>query len=274
MASRAFRFGVIAAPVGGGQQWQATVRRVAELGYSTLLVPDVVRLLAPGPALAAAASTADVRVGTWVYAAPLRAPAITAWEAHTIAVLTDGRFEMGIGTGRPAMNAELAQLGLPFGSAAERLARMSSTIDLLRELDGADRHTPVLVAAGGPKARALAAEKADIVTFAVGPLTPRDEVASMAADLRARAAGRADDIELVINVAAVGDDLPPSVERMTGTDAATLRTSDSLSLLPGHTTAIVDELQRRRDEIGVSYVAVNVDFMEVLAPALERLSGR
>lgn len=271
---RAFRFGVIATPFGGGRQWRSTAERAAELGYSTLLMPDVVRLLAPGPALAAAASAADIRVGTWVYAAPLRPPGVTAWEAHTLSVLTEGRFEMGIGAGRPGIEAELAELQLPFGSAAERLARVSATIDALRELDGADRPTPVLVAAGGPKARTLAAEKADMVTFAVGPLTPRAEVATMAADLRARAAGRADDIELVANLVAVGDDLPPGIERMTGADPATLRASDSLSLVPGDTSAVIDELQRRRDQIGTSYIAVNVEFMEALAPAVEALTGR
>jgi alkanesulfonate monooxygenase SsuD/methylene tetrahydromethanopterin reductase-like flavin-dependent oxidoreductase (luciferase family) len=196
----AFRFGVIATPVGAGQQWRSTAQRAAEVGYSTLR--------------------------------------------------------------------------LPFGSAAERLARVSATIDALRELDGDDRRTPVLVAAGGPRARMLAAEKADMVTFAVGPLTPRAEVATMAADLRARAAGRADHIELVANLVAVGDDLPPGIERMTGADPAALQASDSLSLMPGDTSAVIDELQRRRDQIGTSYIAVNVDFIEALAPAVEALTGR
>ena len=272
--SRAFRFGVIATPTTGAQQWRSTAQRAAELGYSTLLMPDVVRLPAPGPALALAAAAADIRVGTWVYAAPLRPPRMTAWEAHTLSVLTDGRFEMGIGAGRPGMEAELAELQMPFGSAAERLASVSATIDALRELDGADRRTPVLVAAGGPKARTLAAQKADMVTLAVGPLTPRAEVAELAADLRARAAGRADEIELVANLVAVGDDLPPRIERTIGADPAALRASDSLSLVPGDPAALVDELQRRREQIGTSYVAVNAQFMEALAVAVEALTGR
>ena len=101
MTDRRFRFGVVAAPYGDAAHWRATARRAADLGYDTLLVPDGLQLLAPGPALAMAAATADIRIGTWVYAAPLRPPYATAWEAHSLTVLTDGRFEMGIGTGRP-----------------------------------------------------------------------------------------------------------------------------------------------------------------------------
>lgn len=272
MRDHGFRFAVIAVP-SSAERWQRTAARAAELGYTTLLMPDVIGLLAPSPALAIVAATTDIRVGTWVYAAPLRAPAITAREAHTLSVLTGGRFEMGIGTGRPGMQAELDGAGLTFGSPADRLASVSATIDALRELDGPAEHTPVLVAAGGPRSRALAAQKADIVTFAVGPLTARHEFARMTADLRARAGGRADDIEIAMNLAAVGEAVPPGIERMTGADAETLIKNDSLSLLLGTTTEVIAELQRRRDDLGASYFAVSSAAMQTLAPAVEALTG-
>ena len=45
---------------------------------------------------------------------------------------------------------------------------------------------------------------------------------------------------------------------MTGSNAATLRAQDSLALLPGsNPEAMADELQRRRDALGVSYLSVN-----------------
>jgi alkanesulfonate monooxygenase SsuD/methylene tetrahydromethanopterin reductase-like flavin-dependent oxidoreductase (luciferase family) len=73
----------------------SSVRRLADSGYSTLLMPDVPHWQpAPGPTLAVAAAS-DLRVGTWVYAASLRAAWSTAWEAHSLSVLTDGRFEIG-----------------------------------------------------------------------------------------------------------------------------------------------------------------------------------
>jgi hypothetical protein len=64
------------------------VRRIAESGYSTLLMPDVPQWQsAPGPTLATAAALTDLRVGTWVYASPLRPAWMTAWEAHSLSAL-------------------------------------------------------------------------------------------------------------------------------------------------------------------------------------------
>ncbi len=119
MTKRAFRFGVVASPEtrveNTAEQWQQTVRRAADLGYSTVLMPDGLQLLSPFPSLAVAAATADIRVGTFVVAAPLRPPLAAAWDAHTLSVLSDGRFDFGIGTGRPGVEQFTAELGLPFG---------------------------------------------------------------------------------------------------------------------------------------------------------------
>ncbi len=164
-------------------------------------------------------------------------------------------------------------LGMPFGSAAQRLAQVSATIDAVHELDGPDLHTRVLVAAGGPKARALAAEKADIVSIAADPLTPRQAVADAIAEVRATAGTRADDVEFAMNLFAVGDDIPPHAKQATGADPAQLIAADSLVLLPGDPPAMIYELQRRREQIGVSYVLVNADFMAQLAPGVEALTG-
>src|ERR1700686_4918182 len=66
-----------------------------------------------------------VRIGTWVCASPLRMPWGMAWEAHSLSVLTEGRFEMGIGTGRPGIEDELRQVGHSSGDAGrERLAHL------------------------------------------------------------------------------------------------------------------------------------------------------
>jgi alkanesulfonate monooxygenase SsuD/methylene tetrahydromethanopterin reductase-like flavin-dependent oxidoreductase (luciferase family) len=275
VTDRSFRFGVLGAPFGTAARWRETAVQAASLGYTTLLMPDVLNLLAPGPSLGVAAGAADIGVGTWVYAAPLRTPQQTAWEAHSLSVLTGGRFEMGIGTGHPRSGEFAARLGMPFGSPAERLARVAETIDAVRALDGSDLHTPVLVAAGGPKARALAAERADIVSIAADPLTPRTEVAEAVTDIRAHAGARADDIEVAMNLLSVGDDVPPHAKQATGADPADLVAADSLVLLRGNTpTALADELQRRRDQIGASYVLVNAEFMAALAPVVELLTGR
>ena len=85
VATRAFRFGVVAPLRTDLVTWRDRVRRIADSGYSTLLMPYVPQWQpAPGPTLVAAAALANVRVGTWVYACPLRPAWHTAWEAHSL----------------------------------------------------------------------------------------------------------------------------------------------------------------------------------------------
>jgi len=276
MAERTFRFGVVAVPQGDGDQWRRTARRVEELGYATLLMPDGLQLLSPLPALAVAASvTSRLRVGTFVLAGPLRPPGLAAWDAHSLSILLDGRFELGIGTGRPEVVNQAAELlGVPPASSSQRLAQVEQTIDRLRDLDG-ERHTPVMIAAAGRKVRALAAAKADIVTLAGGPLASRDDILQMTADLRAQAGVRAEQIELSTNIFVIGDEVPPWMQQFLGTDAATLIAHDSLAMLRGNTARqMADELLRRRDAFGVSYVSINSAFLEQMAPVVEMLAGR
>jgi probable F420-dependent oxidoreductase len=265
-----FRFGLVAAPRGTGEQWVATARRAADLGFGTLLVPDGLALHAPMPACAtAAAAVPGLRVGPFVLAAPLRPPRAAAWEAHSLTALTGGRFEFGIGTGRPDARAEVELLGRPWGSGAQRLEQVRQTVAHLRDLSG-DGHTPVLMAAGGPRALALAAAEADIVTLAAQAATPREQVRRMAEQVRALAGDR--DPELSLNVFAVGDAIPPWMARFAG-DVTNLP-DDTLALLRGTPAQMADELQRRRDTLGVSYFGVGEAFADAFAPVVELLAGR
>jgi len=274
MTSKPFRFAVQGLPQ-EGSQWLALARRAEELGYSALLMADGMQLPSPFPALAlAAGATTSLRVGTFVAASPLRPPGLVAWDAHTLSDLTGGRFEFGIGTGRPEVTRQAARLtGKAEATGAERLAMAEEAIDRLRALDG-DRHTPVLVAASGPKARALAAAKADIVTIAAGPLTSRDEIARLTAEIRSAAGDRAAQLEFISPVFIVGDDAPPWAVRFLQADVATMARHESLQLLRGTVTEMADELRRRRDTLGISYVSVNAAFTEQLAPVVELLAGR
>jgi len=270
----AFRFAAQATP-GNGQQWLDTATRAEELGYSTLLMPDGMQVLSPMPALAlAAGATTTLRVGTFVLASPLRPPRMAAWDAHTLSVLTGGRFEMGIGTGHSEVVRQSVELlGQPATTSAGRLALAEQTIDHLRELDGAE-HTPVLMAAGGPKARAVAAAKADIVTLAMGPLTERAAAARLVAEVREAAGDRASQIEFATPIFVVGDEAPPWVARFLQADLGTLIAHDSLMILRGTPRQIADELERRRDTVGITYSSVNTAFMDQFAPVVELLSGR
>ena len=268
---RGFRFGVVAPILTDLPAWRDQVRRIAGAGFSTLLMPDVQQWQpAPAPALAVAATLADLRVGTWVYAAPLRPAWQLAWEAHSLSVVTEGRFEFGIGTGRPGMEDELRGLGLPAESPGRRLARVREAVTSLRELDGADGsglRTSVAMAVRGPKARALAAELADTVTFASTPEEPRAELMRLAAEFRGR------DVELALHVPVVGDAVAPFMAGP-GIDPAALRAADSLLVLPGDPAAAVEELQRRREEGGFSYVVVGANAVDAFAPVVAKLAGR
>src|SRR5437764_7769523 len=267
--TRPFRFGVVAPLTTDLATWRDRVRRFADSGYSTLLMPDFPQLQpSPGPTLALAAALTDLRVGTWVYASPLRPAWSTAWEAHSLSVLTEGRFEMGVGTGRPGIEEELRDLGMPVVPPSERLTQVRETVTRLRELDGPDLHTPVVMAVHGPKAQALAADLADTVTFALMPGEARADVERVVRDFRAIR-----DVELSQHVAVIGDAVAPFMAPP-DTDPAALRAADSLAILPDDPAAAAEEVQRRRQEIGFSYVVVGAAFADALAPVVAELAGR
>jgi alkanesulfonate monooxygenase SsuD/methylene tetrahydromethanopterin reductase-like flavin-dependent oxidoreductase (luciferase family) len=127
-----------------------------------------------------------------------------AWEAHSLSVLTEGRFEMGVGTGRPGIEDELRERGLPVLPPSERLAQVRETVAALRDLDGPGLHTPVVMAVRGPKALALAADLADTVNLALAPGESRVEAARLARDFRATR-----DVELALHVPVIGDNVAP-----------------------------------------------------------------
>jgi alkanesulfonate monooxygenase SsuD/methylene tetrahydromethanopterin reductase-like flavin-dependent oxidoreductase (luciferase family) len=267
--ARPLRFGAVAPLRTDLPAWRDQVRRIADSGFSTLLMPDVQQWQpAPGPTLAVAATLADLRVGTWVYASPLRPSWSMAWEAHSLSVLTEGRFEMGIGTGRPGIEDELRQLGLPVVTPRERLSQVRDAVASLRELDGPDLHTPVVMAVRGPRARTLAADLADTVTFATSPGESRAEIMRLAADFRAIR-----DVELALHVPVVGDAVSPFMTPP-GTDPAALRAADSLLVLPSDPAAATEEILRRREEGGFTYFVVGANAADALAPVVAELTGQ
>ena len=268
--TRPFRFGVVAPVLVEMSMWRDRVSRIADSGYSTLLMPDVPQWQpAPAPTLAVAAAQTDLRVGTWVYASPLRPAWSTAWEAHSLSLLTEGRFEMGIGTGRPGIEDELRERGMPVAPPSARLARVRETVAALRELDGPDLHTPVVMAVRGPKARALAVELADTVTFVGSPTDTRAEAEALARDFLAMR-----DVELALHIPVIGATVAPFMASARDTDPTALREADSLAILPDDPAAAAEEIQRRREEIGYSYFVFGADFAAAMAPVVAELAGR
>ena len=120
----------------------------------------------------------------------------------------------------------------------------------------------------GPKARALAAEIADIVTFAMAPDEPRAAVVE-----RVREFHTSRDVELSMHIPVVGDAVSPFMAPP-NTDTAALRAADSLAYLPPDPAAAADELRRRREETGISYVAFGANVADTFAPLVAELAGR
>lgn len=205
-----FRFAVQATNAAGGREWRDTVRRVEELGYSTLFLAD--HYLGPGPAqkiartprqdlapiaamAAAAAVTETLRIGCRVFCVDYHVPAVLAKEAATLDLLSDGRLEMGIGAGWS--ETEYNAMGLTFDRPGRRIAKLAEVVAVIKahwegeQLEFAGQivqvrgyagrprtvqrpHPPIMIGGGGPRMLAYAAREADIVSMSSVPFVARD----------------------------------------------------------------------------------------------------
>lgn len=145
---------------------------------------------------AMAASTDRIELATGVTTPLFRYhPAVVAQAAATMDRLSGGRFILGVGTGE---NINEGPLGYDFPAYAERNARMTEALEIMRRLlDGekldyegryyrTDRAklyspplgaVPILMAAGGPKSASLAGDKAEgVITSVKDPNETRERV--------------------------------------------------------------------------------------------------
>jgi alkanesulfonate monooxygenase SsuD/methylene tetrahydromethanopterin reductase-like flavin-dependent oxidoreductase (luciferase family) len=261
-SERSFRFGVVAGRPSSGADWLATARSTEALGYSTLLLPDTTFTPSPFPALAAAAAaTSTLGLGTWVLAAPFRTAPVVARETAALQLLSAGRFELGIGTGRPDAAREAELFGQQWGSAGERLRRLVETVTHVREQV---RPVPrVAVAAVGPKVL-TAPHDADTVALALPPTATLDDVARVAE--LAHSGGR--DPELAMQLSGVGGRLVGYLAHQgLGPDAV----RDAAGVLTGDSDAMAAALLQLRARTGVSYITVAAEHADLFAPVLRGL---
>jgi alkanesulfonate monooxygenase SsuD/methylene tetrahydromethanopterin reductase-like flavin-dependent oxidoreductase (luciferase family) len=129
---RPFRFGVIVRSAGSRAEWGDQARKLEDLGYSSLTVPDhLAETFAPMPALvSAAAATKTIRVGTTVLNNHFRHPVLVAREAVAVDLPTDGRLELGLGAGNGESEYEQAGRALRSG---RRPYGLVGTVDQLVE---------------------------------------------------------------------------------------------------------------------------------------------
>jgi len=259
--------------------------------------------------MAVAAATTALRVGTLVIDNDYRHPVLLAKEAATLDVLSGGRFELGLGAGW--LRDEYERAGLPFDPAGVRIDRLEESIQILKRLlsgspaslDGKHysvdalttfprpaQRPPILIGAGSRRMLGIAGREADIVNIIPRALpdgTISEDLSERSPGTVARkiewvreAAGeRFGELELgTVASVAVGGDARRTAERLAVERgwgaAAAARVLEMPSVLAGPVERTVDELQARRERLGLSYYVVSNADMEAVGPIVERLAGR
>jgi probable F420-dependent oxidoreductase len=148
-------------------------------------------------AMAALSVTTRLRLGTQVLANPFRNPAILAKEIATLDLLSDGRFEPGIGAGWPNSSntgrSDSNQTGIDMGESGERVERLIEAVRIIKKFLSSDEpfdfegkhfnlkglnpfpravqrpNAPIMVAGAGPRMMRFAAREADIINIAPRP---------------------------------------------------------------------------------------------------------
>ncbi|TNC28221.1 LLM class flavin-dependent oxidoreductase [Amycolatopsis alkalitolerans] len=264
MTDRAFRFGV----VGTGTDlatWTDLARRAEAAGYDTLVSPDPQVELDPFTIMSAAAAvTTTLHVGTFVAVDQFRERRSLDWQSRSLHQFTGGRFELGLGAGRPDAKERVVARG---GSWERRFSHLTETIEFLKKQS--DR-PPLLLAPGGPKMTELAAREADIATMAWMPRTTEADARSTVDRFRS-VCDRLDEVELAANLLAVGDEPAPWLERFIGASLPELAAGGAVTVLPGTPEQGAETLRRWRAELGISYVTVNSGYLDQFARVIALL---
>ena len=290
-----------------GAEWIKRAKRIEALGYGTIAMPDHVvgQVWAPHPALAAIAATTSLRIGTLVLDNDFRNPLITAREAATLDVLSNGRFELGLGAGWHRRDYE--SLGIPFDRGRVRVARLAESVRLMKRLFTEEEvtfqgtyyrmeaatcapktvqqpHPPILIAGGGPRILQLAAQEADIVAivpYGAGAHPPTVGEVSFAGAraqleaLRGAAGERFAGIELSMFVdCVVTDDRERAIAglaKRSNTDPEIPRTSIYRGI--GTVDQIREHIEKVRAELGITYFCLRGPDVEKLGPVVQALAG-
>jgi probable F420-dependent oxidoreductase len=269
-----------------------------------------VQELAAVPAIAAAAeATTTLRVGCRVFCVDYRPPAVLAKEAATLDLLSDGRLELGLGAGW--LQAEYEAIGLRFDPAPVRIARLAETVAALRAAFAGEPlaiagehvrlagfaarplpvqrpHPPLMIGGGSRRVLGLAAREADIVSLnfdnrsgTLGPDGVRSGTAEATVQklgwIREAAGARFESLELEIGayftfVQDGAEKVAEGMGRALGLSREEMLTHPHG--LFGTVDAVCEELLRRRERFGISYLTVPDAALEAFAPVVARLSGR
>ncbi|WP_067844978.1 LLM class flavin-dependent oxidoreductase [Nocardia lijiangensis] len=259
------KFGMIVTPR-TGTQWVDAVRAAENQGYRTILLPDTMYAPSPLPMLAAAAAvTGTVRLRPNVLAAPLRHSAALVREVAALQLLSGGRFELGIGAGRPDAAAEAERLGMPWGSARQRREQLLETVAAVHA--AVDPAPEIVMAASGPHMLATAAEIADRILLAAPPGATEAKWADMVRIVRDNTDR---DVRFTHQLVGIGERLPFWLGKHLGLTADGLRDTGAAALLPEDPTAAADLLEYRREKYGIDELVVPDELASAFAPILRR----
>ena len=304
------RFATQSGSASSGQEWIDRAKRLEALGYGTLAMPDhmIGGAWAAMPALAVAATaTQKLRVGTLVIDNDFHNPTVFARECATLDVLTNGRFELGIGAGW--LDRDYQSTGIPFDRGRVRVGRLAEAVTLLKrlfteeqvtfageyyEVDRAEcrpkpvqrPYPPFLIAGGGPDILALAGREANIVAIVASGITGSGKLAPEKLTLetmreqigvvRDAAGARFGEIELSMFLdCIVTDDRERTIAEMAKQAKAepeVLRNSAYRGI--GTLREIRDHIVRMRDAIGITYFCLRGPDVESLGPVVGELTGR
>ncbi len=128
------RFGLTTALPRDGVCAREFAQRVEATGIDVLTFADhLAPTVSPfSGAAAAAAVTSRLRVGTLVLNNDFRHPVETARESAGVAIVSGGRFELGIGAGH--MKSEYDAAGLRFDGGAVRVSRLAESVAVIKGL--------------------------------------------------------------------------------------------------------------------------------------------
>jgi len=308
--ARPFRFSAQEHRAQSAKQWKERARALEAMGYSTLYLPDHFGdQVGPIAGLMAAAdATTTLRVGSLVFDNDYRHPVVLAKEAASLDLLSDGRFDFGIGAGW--MMSDYEQSGIPYDSPGTRIERMAEALTIFKRffaggefsfegkhytikgLEGSPLpvqkpHPRFLLGGGGRKMLSLAAREADIVhvnyNLNEGRINPKLVQTGMAEAtdeklgwIREAARDRFDAIELGFTVffANVTEDRESLAEALAPSMGFEPRNVLEMPhFLIGTLGQIEEDLRARRDRYGFSDVIVPGEAAEDLAPVVERLAG-
>jgi len=303
-----FRFGIQLDGAPTGAAWRDLCRKVEDLGYSTLFVPDHLGdQWAPTVALTAAAdATTTLKVGALVYDNDYRHPVLLAKEMATLDLLSEGRLEVGLGAGW--MKTDYDESGIPYDEPLVRVKRFEEGVQIIKSLlaDGSctfkgdfyeitsaqglprpHRTPPIVIGGGGKRVLSFAAEHADIIGVnanlragVVGPEVAKTVTADRFQErigwIRDAAGERFESIELQVLtfMCAITDDREGLAEQMGpmfGLDGAAAL--EVPMTVVGTVDQVCETLRDRRERYGFSYYVFHAGEIEPFAPVVAALAG-